>query len=107
MSKVLCYSVRIEFLLSISEKAVKISSFDGSEDIFPKSQIFGRDWDVIKSEAYWIAAWLLPKKSIQYSSKKKAWFDKNTGKRLPTYTVVKHIPKKINKLVTHDKNLKI
>lgn len=104
--KVKCYSVRVQHLTSISEKAVKISSFDGSEDIFPKSQIFGQDYDVMKSDAYWIAAWILEKKSIQYSAKKEAWFDKETGKRLPTYTIIKHIPKKINKSVTYDKTLK-
>ena len=103
--RVLCYSVRVESLVSISDKAVKISSFDGSEDIFPKSQIFEQDWDVQKTDAFWIAAWILEKKNIQYSSKKEAWFDKDTGKRLPSYTVTKHIPKKINKKVIHDKNL--
>jgi len=105
--KVKCFSVRVQSLYSISDKAVKISSFDGSEDIFPKSQIFGQDYDVMKSDAYWISAWILEKKSIQYSAKKEVWFDKETGKRLPTYTIVKHIPKKLNiKDITHDKTLK-
>lgn len=78
-------------MYSISDKAYKVRSFDGSEDILPKSAVFGRDYDVQKSEAYWIAAWILPKKKIQYSGKKEAWFDEN-GHQLPTYTVEKHSP---------------
>jgi hypothetical protein len=99
-----CYSVRLESLFSISEKAYKACSFNGAEDIIPKSQVFGRDWDVIKSEAYWIAAWLLEKKNIQYSTKKEAWFDE-TGKRQPSYTVTKHVPDRIKKGVSIDKSL--
>lgn len=103
--KVKCYSVRVQCLISISGKAVKISCFDGSEDIFPKSQIFGQDWDIVKSDAYWIAAWILEKKNIQYSTKKEAWFNKETGERLPTYTIRKHTPEKINKEVEIEKDL--
>ncbi len=104
--KTKCYSVRLESLVNISDKAFKACSFNGSEDIIPKSQVFGRDWDVIKSEAYWIAAWILEKKNIQYSTKKEAWFDSDTGKMLPTYTFVKHTPQKVeNYEVKPDKNL--
>lgn len=69
-----CYSVRLQSLVSISDKAFKAVGFDGSEDILPKSQVFGQDFDVTKSEAYWISAWILEKKNIQYSSKKIKWF---------------------------------
>lgn len=92
--RVKCYSVRLESLVSISEKAYKATSFDGSTDIIPKSQIFGRDWDVTKSEAWWISAWILEKKSLQYSCKKMAEFDSDTAKMLPTITIEKHRPKK-------------
>lgn len=106
MSRVLCYSVRVQALTSISDKAVKITSFDGREDIFPKSQIFGRDWEVTKSEAHWIAAWILEKKSIQYSGKKECWFDSETGKELPTYHFDKHVPVKVEPINTEaDVNL--
>ena len=37
--KVLCYSVRLSSLTSISEKAYKAVAFDGSEAIIPKSQV--------------------------------------------------------------------
>jgi hypothetical protein len=70
--KTKCYSVRVDACVRISEKAYKVRSFDGSEDIIPSSQVFGPDYDVQKCEAYWIAAWILPKKSIQWSDKKEA-----------------------------------
>ena len=91
MSKTLCYSVRVESLYSISDKAYKVRSFDGSEDILPKSAVYGQDFEVAKSDAYWIAAWILPKKNIQWSAKKEAWFD-DAGNKLPTYTVNRHTP---------------
>jgi len=91
--RTLCYSVRLESLVRISDKALKATAFDGSSDIIPASQVFGMDYEVQKSDAYWISAWILGKKSIQYSSKKQAWFDEN-GKMLPTYTIERHTPEK-------------
>jgi hypothetical protein len=91
--KTLCYSVRLESLVRISDKAFKATAFDGSSDIIPASQVFGMDYEVQKSDAYWISAWILEKKSIQYSGKKQAWFDEN-GHRLPTYTIERHTPEK-------------
>ena len=68
--KVLCYSVRLQSLTDISEKAVRATTFDGSEAIIPKSQVFGQDYEVNKSEAYFISAWILEKKDLQYSRQK-------------------------------------
>ncbi|MNY82532.1 hypothetical protein D3C86_2246970 [compost metagenome] len=51
-----------------------------------------------KSEAYWISEWILKQKSLQYSSKKQATFDSITRKEVPTWTVEKHAPKKIEPL---------
>lgn len=90
----LFYSVRLESLTRISDKAYKAVAFDGSSDVIPASQVFGQDWDVQKSDAYWISAWILSKKSIQYSAKKQAWFDES-GKMLPTYTIERHTPDKV------------
>lgn len=97
MSKILCYSVRLESLTSISPKAYKASSFDGSTAIIPKSMVFGEDWDVQKSEAYWIAAFILEKEDckLQFSHKKQAWFDRDTGRMLPSVTVERHVPAKV------------
>jgi hypothetical protein len=93
--KTLCYSVRLESLVRISDKAFRASAFDGSEAIIPASQIFGMDADVVNSSAYWISAWILEKKSLQYSQKKQAWFD-DAGRMLPTYTVMRHVPEKVD-----------
>lgn len=101
MKKTLCLSVRLESLVSISEKAYKARSFDGSEDILPKSCVFGQDYDVQKSDAYWIAAWILEKKNLQYSHKKSAWFDE-TGKMLPKYSIEKHTPNKVSVLSSNE-----
>lgn len=90
-----CYSVRVESMLRITASAYKVRTFDGREDIIPASQVFGIDFDVTKSDAYWIAAWILPKKNIQWSDKKVAWFDED-GNRLPEYTVKKHRPVKVS-----------
>ena len=92
--KTKCYSVRLESLSRISEKCFKATAFDGSSDLIPASQIFGPDYDVQKSEAYWISEWILKKKNIQYSTKKECWFDE-TGSMLPSYTIEHHIPNKI------------
>ena len=92
--RTLCYSVRLESLTRISDKAYKAVAFDGSSDVIPASQVFGQDLDVQKSDAYWISAWILSKKSIQYSAKKQAWFDES-GKMLPTYTIERHTPDKV------------
>jgi len=76
MSKVKCYSVRLESMISISEKCYKATAFDGSSALIPKSQVFGQDYDVQKSDAWWISEWILKQKELQYSSKKESWFEK-------------------------------
>lgn len=92
--KTKCYSVRLQSLRNISAKACKVTDFTGAEEIIPSSQIFGQDYDVMKSDAYWIAAWILEKKNIQYSRKKEAWFDADSRKMMPTYTVTHHVPER-------------
>jgi hypothetical protein len=94
--KTKCYSVRLESMTPISSKCWKAQAFDGSEALIPASQVFGQDYDVMKSEAWWISAWILEKKEIQYSQKKEAWFDSDTGRMMPTYKVEKHVPQKIS-----------
>ena len=99
--KIKCYSVRIKSLVSISDKAYRAKAFDGPEAIIPKSQVFGRDYDVQKSDAWWIASWFLEKDDVhlQCSFKKEAWFDKDSGKMMPTYHIEKHKPEKIESKV--------
>jgi 1-aminocyclopropane-1-carboxylate deaminase/D-cysteine desulfhydrase-like pyridoxal-dependent ACC family enzyme len=57
--KIKCYSVRLKELRSISSKALLAIAHDGSSDVIPKSQVYGPDYDVRKSEAYWISAWIM------------------------------------------------
>lgn len=75
MSKVKCYSVKLESLSNISPKAMKATAFDGSEAIIPSSMFFGQDYEVSKSDAFWIAAFILEKSHLQYSKKKIKWFN--------------------------------
>lgn len=106
--KTKCYSVRLESLVSISDKAYKATAFDGSTAILPKSQVFGTDYDVQKSEAYWIAAWILEKKELQYSDKKIGWFNHDTRRIEPNITTIveHHVPeRKEPKEIKPDKNL--
>lgn len=104
--KTLCYSVRLESMTPISPKCYSATAFDGSEALIPASQYYGQDYDVTKSEAHWISAWILEKKDLQYSSKKEAWFDSETGKMLPNITFKHHKPKKLDpSAITHDKKL--
>lgn len=88
-----CYSVRLQSLTQITPNCYKAVAFDGSEDLIPASQVFGQDWDVNKSEAYWISAWILERKNIQYSTKKEAWFGDN-GQMLPKITYQHHVPER-------------
>lgn len=99
-----CYSVRLDSLISISDKCYLATAFDGSEALIPKSQVFGQDFDVTKSEAYWISAWILTKKEIQYSTKKSTMFSK-AGKNVGNIEFKHHTPKKINKEIIHDESL--
>ncbi|MFA6677779.1 MAG: hypothetical protein WCS34_09385 [Bacteroidales bacterium] len=92
--KILCYSVRLKTLTEISPKASKAIGYDGSSAIIPNSQIFGRNNNVNKSQAYWISAWILDKKELTYSHKVKAYFNSN-GKRLPNITITEYSPKKV------------
>lgn len=90
-----CYSVRLKSLVKISDKAYRATAFDGSVDIIPSSQVFGEDYSVMKSEAYWISSWILEKKSIQYSSKKIAWYDFDTDSMMPHVKIEVHTPERI------------
>ncbi len=50
-----------------------------------------------------VSAWILEKKSIQYSGKKQAWFDEN-GHQLPTYTIERHTPEKKEAVTSNEIN---
>ena len=107
--KTKCYSVRLQSLVSISDKAYKATAFDGSTAIIPKSQVFGSDYDVQKSEAYWVSCWILEQKEgFQYSDKKIGWFNPDTYRIEPNITTIveHHVPERIEpKKIQPDANL--
>jgi len=108
MKKTKCYSVRLESLVSISEKCYKATAFDGSTALIPKSQVFGQDYDVIKSDAYWISCWILEQKDLQHSTKKVGWYNPSTtvieGNISKTVTV--NVPSEITNVeVSYDSEL--
>lgn len=98
--KTKCYSVRLESMRRISEKCFAARSYDGREALIPASQVYGQDHDVAKCEAWWITAWILQQKDIQYSAKKVAHFYTDTGKRAPDVEIVRHVPEKVVSIKT-------
>lgn len=100
--KIKCISVRLESLVRISPRAFKANAYDGSSDIIPESPIFGQDFGVEKSEAWWISEWILKQKHIQWSPKKVAWFDSENRKQLPSYFVERHHPGHIEPLKSNE-----
>lgn len=87
--KDLCYSVRVESIVRYGN-AYKVRTFDGQEDFIPAQFVYERDLDVEKSEAWWISAWILERKHVQYSAKKSASFDRQTRQQMSTRVVERH-----------------
>lgn len=104
--KTKCYSVRLKSLDAISDKAYRAVAFDGSNDIIPASQVFGPDLEVSKSEAWWVSAWILEKKSIQYSTKKSAWFERDPSgapiSATSSRSVSRHTPARISPVASNN-----
>ena len=96
MKKTKCYSVTLQKLVSISNKAYKAYALDGSTTLIPKSQVFGKDYKAQQVDTYWISAWILEQKSLPYSNKKTAWFNRQSGKMMPTYHFENHKPDLLN-----------
>ena len=99
--KARCYSVRLKSLIPISDKAFRAEAFDGSTAILPKSQVFSPDLSVSKSDAWWISAWILEQKELQYSEKKEAWFDERR-QMLPSYHIERHSPEKRERVASNE-----
>lgn len=97
-----CYSVRLKELRRISPKAYVAICYDGHKDIIPSSQVFGNDFNVHKSDAFWISEWILERKSLQYSRNKSCFFDSNTRRMLPNIKIEKHKPVHIEALGSNE-----
>lgn len=93
------YSVRLKSLNQISDKCWKAEDWQGNTFLIPDSQYFGRDYDVIKSDAYWIASWIIDKEDchLQVSTKKIGWYDPKSGRIKPPViiTIEHHVPERI------------
>lgn len=101
-----CYSIRLQGLIRISEKCYRAIAFDGSEALIPKSQVFGPDYGVQKSEAYWITEWILDRVDIQHSRKKWTTFTKS-GENIGQITIEHHIPEVLDPTtIKHNEALK-
>lgn len=100
-----CISVRLQSFYSISNKCYKATAFNGSQALIPASQFYGQDWDVSKSDAYWITEWILQKKELQYSAKKWTIFTRE-GENIGQITFKHHKPKELDpSTIKHNKNL--
>lgn len=91
--RTLCYSVRLVSLSKISPICYKAIAFDGSTALIPAKFVYGIDFGVTSSDAWWIAAWILEKNTLQYTTKKRAWFDEK-GQMLPEVTITEKNPTK-------------
>lgn len=83
-------SVKVKEAKRITEKAWLLQTWDGREDIVPASQIEG--WDT--ENALWVSEWILEKKDLQWSSKRKAFKTKD-GRMVLADCIRKHTPEKI------------
>lgn len=71
-----CYKVRLKRLTSISDKAYLAEDYSGNKDVLPKSQVYCPDLAAGEDEeVWWISAWILEKKSLNYSTKGAKFYD--------------------------------
>ena len=103
--KTKCFSVKLKSMEQITANCFKAVAYDGSEAFIPAQFVYGEDKKARNNNAWWIAAWILEKKDLQYSGKKAAWFDDN-GNQTPHYTITKHTATKIDKEVIEHQDLK-
>lgn len=70
-SKKLAYMVKYDMISRETDKAMLVTSFNGSEDWLPKSAVHNSPSNSLKSDSILVEAWALKNKDIQYSTKKK------------------------------------
>lgn len=110
MKKTKVYSVRLQHLTQISTKCWKAEDWQGNTFLIPDSQYFGRDYAVQKSDAHWVASWIIDKEDckLMVSTKKEGWFNPKIRRVEPTYhiEIEHHTPVKLDiDDIAHDKNL--
>lgn len=101
-NKVKVISARLQSLVEISPKCYKATDWQGNTALIPKSQVYGRDYDVQKSDAWWISEWFAIKEDfkLMISLKKIGWYNLNTRNIEPNYELIieHHVPEKIEPL---------
>ena len=89
-------------LTQITQKCWKAIDWQGNEYLIPDSQYFGVDYSVSKSDAFWIACWIIDKEdcNLQVSTKKVGWYNPKKGTVEPTVEIIveHHIPEKLTPL---------
>ena len=99
MKKTKVVSVRLKSLTEISPKCYKAEDWQGKTALIPKSQVYGKDYGVHKSDAYWISEWFARKEdfSLMISLKKVGWYNPKTGNIEPNFEIIveHHVPEKI------------
>lgn len=99
-SKIKCYSVRLKNLTQITSKCWKAEDWEKNTYLIPDSQYFGRDYEVKKSDAYWISCFIIDKKDcfLQVSVKKIGWYNLKTKIIEPPFDIeiTHYTPEKIN-----------
>jgi hypothetical protein len=105
MPKLFCTSIKLQALIRITDKCYKAIAFDGSEALFPVSQVVCEDLE--NENAWWVTDWILQQKTIQHSKKRQAWIDTDTlDIRVYYPTIVEHhVPTPITDKPIHDNSL--
>ena len=88
-----CYLVHAAEFRHISDKAAVVRTFDGASCTIPLSQYC---IEPTEENAVWIAAWVLEKSPLQYTTKKIGWYSADTGRVQIQSTVYRHVPERLN-----------
>ena len=92
-------SVKVKEAKKVTEKAWLLRMWDGREDIVPASQIEG--WD--GENSLWVSEWILEKKNLQWSSKRKAFKSKD-GRMVLADSIRKHTPERVTNFGSNEIN---
>lgn len=97
--KTKCYLVRLSEFRRISPKCFKAVDFSGHEELIPASQFFGYGDNEKAGESVYLSAWILERKTLQYSEKTPVYLTDDGQNECnvdaDAVVYVKHIPKKL------------
>lgn len=87
--KTKCFLVRTAEFRPISDKAAVVRTFDGATCTVPLSQYC---IEPTEENGVWIAAWLLERSPLQYSTKRIGWYNEATGRVQEQRGAIRHVP---------------